>query len=162
MLRKNYFYKAPKIKVLKFLKNNTQMKNSDYSTHETAPFYPIFDEKGKKHYKLKIIGTEKFNKQECLKIKVNAIKKDFHTFQGYIWINKNTLNIIRQKGTPSDSHWAVKEFKIDYIFSSIKGVPVLIHGKVIARIHVFLLMPDSRFFYDINSIENKPIIKEQK
>ncbi len=160
IVRKNYFYKAPDVKVLKFIKNGKVQNPNDYSTHETAPFFPIFDEKGRDRYVLKILKSVKCENSNCFKIQVRAKKKDFHILQGFVFVDKKSLEIKRVVGTPSDSHFAVKEFKVDYFFSSINGVPVLTHGRVVARIHVFIVMPDSRFFYAINSITNKPMKKE--
>lgn len=157
VLKQDYFYSVPTMKTIYYEKDGKKVDPSDYDTREVEPIFPVFDENSEKNYDLRIIGTSVVNGVNCHEIIVTPKKKSPRHFKGRILVAIDTLDIMMQEGSPSDIHWALKEFKIKYYFEHVNGVPALKTGHVEARIYVFIIKPDRRYIYDITATENKPI-----
>ncbi len=161
LMRKNYFYKPPDVNVLSYIVDGEKKSPDSYNSEETAPFYPVFGPKGKKNYKLVYRGEKTVEEEACYHFTVDPLKKGFRYFSGNIYITQEDERLLLQEGVASKMHWAVKEFYIKYFFEDLpENIPALKKGKVKARVHVFLIRPDRRFVYELESFSNKSLKKE--
>ncbi|MGI6394725.1 MAG: hypothetical protein ACOX2F_08405 [bacterium] len=153
--RTDYFYKTPKIVAIEYSENGVEQDKKKYDTREIEPFYPIFDKKGKKNYKLEVVGKEVVAGRDCLKVKVIPQKKSARHFQGEIFIDPEKLEMVKMKGTLAKLHWAMKEFSFEYLFTTLQGFPVIKSAKVRSRVKVALIISDNISNYEVKAISNK-------
>ena len=147
--RKDFFYKTPEIKALKYSENGKPEDTDDYDTREIEPFFPLFDKKSKENYTFKKIGQKKIAGKDCIEYKVEAKKKSARHFVGSIYIDKTKKTVIKLKGTLAKKHWAMKKYDFTFNYSDYKGFPTITGGKVTARVKVFMIISDNITDYDI-------------
>ena len=147
--RKDFFYKTPEIKALKYSEDGKPEDADDYDTREIEPFFPLFDKKSKENYIFKKIGEKKIGAKDCIEYKVEAKKKSARHFVGSIYIDKAEKNLVKLKGTLTKRHWALKQYDFTFNYSDHKGFPVVTSGTVTARVKVFMIISDNITDYDI-------------
>lgn len=147
--RKDFFYKTPKLKALKYSENGKPGDLDDYDTREIEPFFPLFDKNSEKNYFFKKIGEKKVDGKDCIEYRVDAKKKTERHFTGLVYIDKDTKTLVKLKGTLAKRHWALKKYDFTFNYEDYKGFPVIARGKVTARVKVFLIVSDNITDYDI-------------
>ena len=147
--RKDFFYKTPDIKALKYSEDGKPEDTDDYDTREIEPFFPLFDKNSKENYIFRKIGGKKIGAKDCIEYKVEAKKKSARHFVGSIYIDKAEKNLVKLKGTLAKRHWALKQYDFTFNYSDHKGFPVITSGKVTARVKVFMIISDNITDYDI-------------
>lgn len=153
--RKGFFYKTAVVKTLKYTENGKPGDIDDYDTREIEPFYPFFDKKSKDNYEFVKTGEKKIENRDCVEYEVKAKKKSARHFIGKIYIDKKSKTLVRIKGAPAKRHWALKKYDFVYNYSDLKGLPVIINGKVKARVKVFLIISDNITDYTIQVKSSK-------
>ncbi len=157
--RRDYFYETPDITALAYEENNEKKEPGDCDTREIEPMFPVFDAESKKHYMLSVIDRVVFEGTDAWIIRVVPKKKNYRYFKGLVYVASDTLMPLRQVGTPAETHWAMKEFKIDYRFEQTGELFALKTGYVEARVYVFLVRPDRRYVYELKGSNHTPILR---
>ena len=149
ILRKDFFYKTPDLKALKYSENGKSGALDDYDTREIEPFYPLFDKESKDNYEFFEIGHKKVGNHDCVEYEVKAKKKSARHFIGKIYIDKKSKTLVKLQGTLAKRHWALKKYDFVFNYSDMKGFPVITIGTVTARVKVFLIISDNITDYEI-------------
>ena len=153
--RKDFFYKTPEIKALKYSENGKQGDIDDYDTREIEPFYPLFDKRSKDNYEFIKTGQKKVGNDDCIEYEVKAKKKSPRHFIGKIYVDKKSKTLVRIEGTLAKRHWALKKYDFVFNYSDLKGFPVITSGTVTARVKVFLIISDNITDYTIQVKSSK-------
>ena len=160
IIRNDYYYKKAKKEVLEYWKNDEKLKPSDYKSLEFKPMYPVFDEKGKRHYETIILGYKKIIKKICYEIDVIPKKKSKRFFTGKIYCNIKNLEIVYVDGTMAKLFFPVKEFDLKMTINHQKDLPFVKNANIILRIYVPLFYPEKRYLSEVKVLEAKPFFNE--
>ncbi len=154
MIRKDYFYKKAEIRILRFIQNDARKPPSDYIDKEIEPASLVIDENGKNLYLTRIRQFVTVLNQKCYQMQVVPKKKNSEHFEGYMYFNVNTLDLVLMEGTLGSLPYSLTEYSMKQYFDHLKGLPVMKSGSCIMRTHIPLLVPDRRLVFSIKVLSN--------
>lgn len=155
LLRKDYFYATPEVKVLSFKKDGKDKDPSDYRSRESRPGYLVFDQKGTDHYTLKIMDKKMIGKRECYRIVVSPKKATVRHFKGEVFCAVDTLDVVQTVGGAGDLEFPIKHFWAAFDYTLVNKVPVAQSGTIKVLVDVPVLYPDTLIVTDTTIIESK-------
>jgi hypothetical protein len=141
--RREYFYAKPDIEVLEYKKDGKEMKPSKYRVWRSLPSFPVFDEKGRENYDVKITDTKMINGKKCYRIQVTPRKQTSRHFAGNIYMTVDSMEPIYIDGTLAKLDFPLKEFRLDLGTEVIDRLPVVTNGTVRVRVKVPIFFPDT-------------------
>ena len=156
-VRKDYYYEKPDVTVIAYRKDGTDMKPSHARIMKSIPTYPVFDEKGREHYDIRVADTKTINGKKCYRIQVMPREETSRYFSGNMYFAVNTLEAVFIEGTLAKLSFPMKYFKIELNTGSVDGVPVVSSGAVHVRIRVPIFYPDTMIVSTISVLESKLI-----
>jgi len=159
LIRKDYFYKEPEIKVLQYIKNGRKMLESDYKPKKSKPSYRIFDEYGFKNYKTTVVGFKNIKGRRCYKIKILPRENTLRHFKGFLYCAVSDLSILLIEGTLGNTPFPLKEFRIKFFLDHIDDLAVIKSGIVVMRVYIPVILPDRRYISNIQATDNRPMFK---
>jgi hypothetical protein len=155
--RKDYFYEKPEIKALSLKINGKDTDPSQYRSWETKPTYPVFDNKGRENYLLKVTEKKKVYQKECYRIEVLPRKSTSRHFKGEIYCSVDSLDVVQTVGGVADLEFPIKYLWSDFYFTLVKEIPVVQSGTLKVRINIPILYPDTLIVTSTTISESKLI-----
>lgn len=155
--RKDYFYEKPEIKALSLKINGKDTDPSQYRSWETKPTYPVFDNKGRENYLLKVTEKKKVYQKECYRIEVLPRKSTSRHFKGEIYCSVDSLDVVQTVGGVADLEFPIKYLWSDFYFTLVKEIPVVQSGTLKVRVNIPILYPDTLILTSTTISESKLI-----
>lgn len=155
--RTDYFYEMPAAEVKTYKKDGKEMKPSKFNYMTGMPTFPVFDEKGREHYDVRVTEKTIFNGKECYKVEATPKKETSRHFRGFLYYTVNTLEPVYFEGTVAKLDWPMKSFKIEFDTAMFQGIPVSSRGKATFRVKIPILYPDTIIISEITVLKNKLI-----
>jgi hypothetical protein len=155
--RKDYFYEKPEIKALSLKINGKDTDPSQYRSWETKPTYPVFDNKGRENYLLKVTEKKKVYQKECYRIEVLPRKSTSRHFKGEIYCSVESLDVVQTVGGVADLEFPIKYLWSDFYFTLVKEIPVVQSGTLKVRVNIPILYPDTLILTSTTISESKLI-----
>ncbi|MBN2160797.1 MAG: hypothetical protein JW807_15520 [Spirochaetes bacterium] len=155
--RKEYFYAKPEIEVLSYKKDGVEMKPSQLRTWKSLPAYPVFDEKGRERYEVKISGTKRIRGTACYRVEVTPRKETSRHFRGEIYIAVGSLETVCIKGTMAKLDFPLRDIWMEIYTTLLGEVPVAESGTVRVRVNIPVFFPDTIIETSFTVTENRLI-----
>jgi hypothetical protein len=152
--RKDFFYDDAIVEVQAYRKDGKEMDLSKFKPWKSKPTYPVFDEKGRDNYSVRITDRKKVNGRECYRAQVIPKKETSRHFKGDIYYTVRNLEAVYIDGTVAKLDFPLKYFKIELNLSPKTGVPVITAGKVYVRVNVPLFYPDTMIVTSMTVLES--------
>ena len=153
--RTDYFYEKPVAEVKTYKKDGKEMKPSKFNYMLSMPTFPIFDEKGRDNYDIRITDKKIFNGRECYQVQVTPRKETSRYFKGLLYYTVKNLELVYFEGTLAKLDFPLKDFKIEFNTSMFNGIPVCSTGKAYLRIKIPIIYPETQIISNITVLENK-------
>lgn len=155
--RKEYFYDRPEIEVLSYTKDGVEMKPSQLRTWKSLPAYPVFDEKGRERYDVRIAGKKWIRGTSCYRIEVKPRKETSRHFKGDIYVAVRTLETVFIEGTLAKLEFPILDIRMEIYTTLLGTVPVAQNGRVRVRVNVPVFFPDTIIETSFTVLENRLI-----
>ncbi|MBN2079343.1 MAG: hypothetical protein JW838_10275 [Spirochaetes bacterium] len=155
MKRKDYFYRDPEVEVLKYTKDGVEMKPSAYRVFKSRPAYPVFDEKGRERYTIRVAAIQKLNRKKVYRIEVTPKANTPLHFKGNIYCTKKSLETVLIEGTMAKLGFPLREFRMELRFTSVEDIPVVESGTVHVRVKVPIVYPDTKIVSEFTASDTK-------
>lgn len=153
--RTDYFYEKPVAEIKSYKKDGKVMEPSKFDYLILMPSFPVFDEKGRDNYDIRITEKKIFNGKECYVVQATPKKETSRHFKGFLYYTVKNLDLVYFEGTLAKLDFPLKDFKIELNTSIQNGIPVVSGGKAYLRVKVPILYPDTKFISNLNVLENK-------
>ncbi len=157
MIRKDYFYKNPEITILRYILNDTRKRPSDYVDKEMGPGNLVIDENGRNLYLTRIRQFATVSNQKCYQMQVIPRQRKSENFEGYMYFDTDTLNLVLIEGTLGSLPYSFTEYSMKQYFDHLQDLPVMKSGSCIMRTHIPVLVPDRRMVFSIKVLNNAPL-----
>lgn len=155
--RTDYFYEKPVAEVKTFKKDGKVMDPSKCTYIRVMPSFPVFDEKGRDNYDIRITDKKIFNGRECYRVEVIPKKETARHFKGFLYYTVKNLDLVYFEGTLAKLDFPMKSFKIEFNTAMYNGIPVASNGKAVIRVKIPIIYPDTLIVSNITVLENKLI-----
>jgi hypothetical protein len=155
--RTDYFYEKPVGEVKTYKKDGKEMKPSKFNYMVFMPTFPMFDERGRENYDLRITDKKIFNGRECYLVQVTPRKETSRHFKGVLYYTVKNLELVYFEGTLAKLDFPLKDFKIEFNTVMFNGIPVFSNGKVYLKIKIPIIYPETQIISNITVLENKLI-----
>jgi len=153
--RIDYFYEKPVAEVKTYKKDGKVMKPSKFNYLKDMPAFPVFDEKGRDNYDIRITEKKLFNGKECYQVQVIPKKETARHFKGFLYYTVKDLNLVYFEGTVAKLNFFTKSFQIEFNTVMYNGIPVCSSGKAVFRVKIPIIYPDTTLVSNITVLENK-------
>jgi hypothetical protein len=157
VIRTDYFYEKPVAEVKTYKKDGKEMKPSKFNYMLLMPIFPIFDEKGRDNYDLRITDRKIFNGRECYLVQVTPRKETSRHFKGVLYYTVKNLEFVYLEGTLAKLDFPLKDFKIEFNTTMFNGIPVFSNGRVYLKIKIPIVYPETQIVSNITVLETKLI-----
>jgi hypothetical protein len=154
LIRKDYFSKKSEISILKYVKNDENMRTSEYQSRDIEPVHLVLDESGRSLYLTNITQIVTVLHHRCYQMQVVPKKKTPEHFEGSLYFRLDNLDLILIEGTLGEMPYSFKEYCMKQYIEHVHGLPVLKSGSCIMRIYIPVLQPDRRFVFSIKVVNN--------
>lgn len=158
VIRKDYFYKEPEIKVLKYIVDGKEEKTSKYKPIKSQPGYQVFDENGDKNYETRIVGYKIVEDQNCYQVNVTPKKATKLHYKGMLYYRVSDLKLVKSSGSIGEISFPLKELHIDLYTDDLNDLTVISSGVITARVNIPVILPDRRIVSRFKALNNKPIL----
>jgi len=155
--RKEYFYTMPEIEVLSYIKDGKETDTAKYKVWKAMPLYPIFDERGRERYTIRITGRKRVEGRECYCVMVEPKQETSRHFKGTVYLAVKTIESVSIEGTMAKLDFPIKEFSIELNMSPVDAVPVAKTGTARIRVKVPIFYPDTIIESSITVLESRLI-----
>ncbi len=155
--RTDYFYEKPVAEVKTYKKDGKEMKPSKFNYMVFMPSFPVFDEKGRDNYDIRITDKKIFNGRECYQVQVTPKKETSRHFKGFLYYTVKNLDLVYFEGTLAKLDFPMKDFKIELNTAMFNGIPVCSTGKAYLKIKIPIIYPETQIISNITVLENKLI-----
>ncbi len=155
LVRKDYYYASPEIRVLSYKKDGKDLDPSKYQSKETKPSHLLFDEKSSENYTYKIIEKKKINGRECYRIEVLPRKETSKHFKGEVFCAADTLDMVYLSGSAAKLDFPLKDFWMEFHYALASKIPVIQSGTIKVRVKVPGFYPDTLIVTTISIVESK-------
>ncbi len=157
LVRKDYYYAIPEVKVLSYKKDGKDLDTSKYRSQEAKPSHLLFDEKSGEHYEYKIAEKKKRNGRECYRIEVIPKKETSRHFRGEVFCAVDTLDMVYLSGGAAKLDFPLKDFWMEFHYALTNDIPVAQSGTMKVRVRVPGFYPDTLIVTTITIVESKLI-----
>lgn len=157
VMRTDYFYERPLAEVRAYKKNGKAMEPSTLHYQKDMPSFPVFDERGRENYDIRITEKKLFKGRECYEVQVAPRKETARHFKGVLYYTVEKLDLVYLEGTVARLDFPVKSFKMEFNTIMYKGIPVTSDGRIFCRIKAPIIYPDTMIVSQITVLENKLI-----
>jgi len=155
--RTDFFYEMPVAEVKAYKKDGKVMKPSKFNYIKGMPSFPVFDEKGRDNYDIRITEKKIFNGKECYQVQVTPKKETARHFKGFLYYTVKNLDLVYFEGTLAKLDFPMKSFKLEFNTVMYNGIPVGSNGKAVFRVKIPILYPDTQIVSNITVLETKLI-----
>jgi hypothetical protein len=155
--RMDYFYDDAIVEVQAYKKDGKEMDRSKFKPWKSKPTYPVFDEKGRDNYSVRIAERKIINGRGCYRVQVLPRKETSRHFRGDVYYTVKKLEAVYIDGTVAKLDFPLKYFKIELELEPKNGVPVISSGKVHVRVNVPLFYPDTMIVTSMTVLESRLI-----
>jgi len=158
LLRKDYFYKKPEVKVLKYVVDGKEEAPSKYKPLEYQPGYQVFDENGDKNYETRVIGYKTIDGYPCYEVNVLPKKATKLHYKGKLYYRVSDLALIKSSGSIGEISFPLKGFHMDLYTEELNDLTVVSSGIITANVDLPVFLPNRRIVSRFKVLYNKPIL----
>jgi len=161
LVRRDYFYERPEVRVLKYVKNGTEMKPAEYKYDDSQPGHLVFDENGRDNYELQVTERSIIDGSDCYKIKVTPRKKTIRHVEGFLFCRVDNLELILYELTLGKFPFGVKECAMLFSTEDMGDLNVIKTGSIQVEAHIPILFPNRKIVTRFKAIDNTPIFNPE-
>lgn len=145
MLREEYFYKKPIVKVEKYIVDGKIEKNNKCKIVIKDPIIPVLDRNGEKNYILENSGVTVIDGDTLIKVKVSPSKSSSLHFRGELYFTVDSLEMKYRIGTLSKLGFPLKHLNMKHKIVLLNNVPVTVMNETEIRMHVPIIYSERSF-----------------
>lgn len=155
---RDYFYKPREGRVLKYVKDGVEVDPSEARRNRNGkPMLPIWDADGPRHYQVRVVGRRQVRGQPCYALRVTPREKSERHFEGMVFTNAETLELVLMEGGMADVPFGVESVTFKADLKQQGDLLVYERFTMEARVDIPLLYPDVLFTSTSEVLESRGI-----